>query len=96
MKRYPQWNYTEVLTALGGDNRVAELIRNDGYNSPPTPTIKGWRHRNAIPGRWAPLIILIALREGVLPSLRSLIKQAPVPGDQSNANLQADLFDPGR
>lgn len=66
------WKYSELISALGGPTAVAALLKRRGVAPPPIDTIKGWRQRGSIPGRYAPLMIEIGLEEGVLRSIKSL------------------------
>jgi hypothetical protein len=62
-----------LVIALGGtDREVAEAIRAEGFDAPPLRTIEGWRLRDSVPGRWAPLLIEIAMRRGLLKKVSHL------------------------
>lgn len=74
MLKQPKWKYLELVTAFGGDQQVADFIRSEGFDPPPLKTIAGWRMRNSVPGRWAPLLIEAAMRKGHLDQLSQLRK----------------------
>lgn len=76
MSRRPSWKYWELLTAFGGDQAVADSIRAEGFDPPALDTITGWRQRNSVPGWWAPLLIDLALRRGLLDKVSQLRKGA--------------------
>ena len=69
---FPVWNYVLLLTKLGPDRQIQGFIEAKGYRSPPNKTIAGWRQRNSIPGKWAPLLIEIALERKKLTDIDSL------------------------
>jgi hypothetical protein len=74
MPKYPAWKYLELVEAFGGERKVADLIRKEGFDPPPLKTITGWRMRNSIPGRWAPLLIEAAIEAGHLDQISQLRK----------------------
>ena len=76
MLKRPSWKYFELVTAFGGAQEVADVIQAEGFDPPPLATIIGWRQRNSVPGRWAPLLIDLALRRGLLDHVSQLRKGA--------------------
>jgi hypothetical protein len=72
MPKTPFWNYRWLVSAFGGDADVARAIRSAGFDPPPLKTIAAWRERNSVPGRWAPLLIDLAMREGLLKQISEL------------------------
>jgi hypothetical protein len=73
-RNYPVYKYRELLAAVGNDTEIQDLIEELGFEPPPVATIRGWRTRNAIPGRWLPLLVARAVTLGRLPSISALIK----------------------
>lgn len=67
-----RWKYSELISALGGPTAVAKLLKSRGLEPPPVATIKGWRQRGSIPGKYAPAVVAIGLEEGVLRSIEAL------------------------
>jgi hypothetical protein len=80
MARPPAWKYRELVTALGGDDVVASLIRAEGFEPPALKTITAWRQRNSVPGNWAPLLIDVALRKGLLDRVSQLRRKVDTRG----------------
>ena len=76
MPKRPSWKYLELVTAFGGDQQVVDIIRAEGFDPPALTTVTAWRTRNSIPSRWAPLIIDLALRRGLLDHVSQLRKGA--------------------
>lgn len=76
--RHPQnsaslrWKYKELITALGGPQGVADRLSERGIAPPPASTIRGWQTRSSVPGRYSPLLIMIAQEVGVLRDIRHL------------------------
>ena len=68
----PRWQYRELVVALGSDDEVAQLIRAAGYNPPPVKTVAGWRARNSVSAKWAPLLIDFAIKRKILPGVAAL------------------------
>jgi hypothetical protein len=68
----PYWDYDWLLRSFGGDDAVARAIRSVGYDPPPLKTIAAWRQRNSVPGKWAPLLIDLAMRKGLLNRVSQL------------------------
>ena len=64
------------MVALGSDREIADRISAMGFDPPPPKTIGGWRFRGSIPARWSPLLIQMALNEGLLKNLWALRKTA--------------------
>lgn len=54
-----QWKYRDLIDALGGPKGVAQQFACRGVRPPPIETIKGWQVRNSVPGRYAPLLIMV-------------------------------------
>jgi hypothetical protein len=71
----PCVNYLALLSFLGSDRDIEDRIRRAGFVSPPIKTIQGWRTRASVPGKWAPILISMALRDGTLKSVDSLIEK---------------------
>jgi hypothetical protein len=73
MPRRPSWKYRKLVSALGAtDNDVREVIRAEGFDPPALKTVTAWRLRNSVPGQWAPLLIDIALRKGLIKRISQL------------------------
>jgi hypothetical protein len=69
----PQWKYRELVSALGAtDNEVREIIRAEGFDPPALKTVTSWRLRNSVPATWAPLLIDVAMRRGILGEVGQL------------------------
>ena len=68
----PFWNYRWLVGAFGGDDDVARAIKSAGFDAPPLKTIAAWRQRNSVPGTWAPLLLILAMREGLLDRIEEL------------------------
>lgn len=58
-----QWMWKLLIVALGGPKAVCDHIARRGVRPPSWETVKGWQTRNSVPGRWAPLLILIGMEE---------------------------------
>lgn len=58
-----QWKWKELIIALGGPKAVCDHIARRGVRPPSWETVKGWQTRNSVPGRFAPLLILIGMEE---------------------------------
>ena len=43
------------------------------FDPPPLKTIAAWRQRNSVPGLWAPLLIDLAIRKGLLKQVSDLL-----------------------
>lgn len=71
-----EWKFRELIAALGGPGAVSQLFVAYGFEAPPVETIKGWRLRNSIPGRYLPALLIIAQERGILPKLSALYKGA--------------------
>jgi hypothetical protein len=67
-----QWKWKELIVALDGPKAVCDHIARRGVRPPSWNTVKGWQTRNSVPGRFAPLMILIGMEEKVLPSVNNL------------------------
>lgn len=74
-----QWKWRELIDALGGPKAVCDHIARRGVRPPAWNTVKGWQTRNSVPGRYAPLMILIGQEERaegatgpLLPSVNDL------------------------
>ena len=72
MPNTPFCNYRWLVSAFGGDADVAQAIRSAGFDPPPLKTIAAWRQRNSVPGTWAPLLIQLAMREGLMTRIEEL------------------------
>ena len=68
----PYWNYHWLVGAFGRVEDVAQAIRSAGFDPPPLKTIAAWRQRNSVPGLWAPLLIDLAMRKGLLKRISEL------------------------
>ena len=66
------WNYAKLLTELGSNRAVMDLIRARRLEPPPLKTVAGWRQRNSIPGKWAPLVIQIGIERGLIKDIEAL------------------------
>lgn len=58
-----QWKWRKLIVALGGPKSVCDHIARRGVRPPAWETVKGWQTRNSVPGRFAPLMILIGMEE---------------------------------
>ncbi len=74
-----QWKWRQLIVALGGPKAVCDHIARRGVRPPSWETVKGWQTRNSVPGRFAPLLILIGQEEKapgkaepILPSVNNL------------------------
>lgn len=72
--KLPEWKYSELIASFGTANQLADRLRQEGLDAPPRGTILGWRQRNAVPGRWAPLLIQLAMWDGVINGIGQLRK----------------------
>jgi hypothetical protein len=72
MPNAPFWNYHWLIGAFGDTADVARAIKAAGFDPPPLKTIAAWRQRNSVPGTWAPLLIQLAMREGLLNRIEEL------------------------
>lgn len=68
----PTWLYRDLLMFLGTAKDIQRMLRAEGYEPPPEDTIQGWRNRNSIPGKWAPVVIQLGLARGVLGKVADL------------------------
>ena len=68
----PAWKYRELVAAFGGNEAVRQMIRRKGFEPPPLKTIAGWRERNSIPSAWLPLLIDMALKQGLIHTVSQL------------------------
>jgi hypothetical protein len=73
-RNYPTYKYRELLTAVGSDREVQDLIASYGFERPSLAVIRGWRSRNSIPSRWLPLIMQKVVRDGVLTDPAALME----------------------
>lgn len=69
----PHWDYHGLIGAFGGVDAVAQAIRSARFDPPPLKTIAAWRQRNSVPGLWAPLLIDLAIRKGLLKQVSDLL-----------------------
>lgn len=60
-----KWKWRELIAALGGTAGVCEKIAVRGIAPPAQNTVKAWQLRNSVPGRWAPLLIMIGEEERI-------------------------------
>jgi hypothetical protein len=72
----PTPNYRLLLAAIGNDAEVASVLLLGGMKPPALSTIKGWRKRNTVPGKWVPVLLAWAQEHGVLSDLRKLMEPA--------------------
>jgi hypothetical protein len=77
-RNYPIYRYRELIAAVGTDSDIQELILSCGFEPPPVATIRGWRTRNSVPARWAPILITQAVTSGALKDISSLLKGSQV------------------
>jgi hypothetical protein len=70
--RQPSWKFKELIAALGDDVEVVRMIRDKGFDPPVAATIGHWRSRNSVPGKWAPLLIELAIEREILPNVSFL------------------------
>jgi hypothetical protein len=73
-RHYPDYKYREMLTAIGNDLDIQQVIMKAGFEPPTVAVIRGWRRRNSIPPRWLPLLMHKAQQKGDLSSIDNLIK----------------------
>jgi len=73
-RNYPVYKYKALIAAIGTDDEVAALIKDCGFDPPPLATIRGWRTRNSVPARWAPLLITKAMTAGRLRDTSALLQ----------------------
>jgi hypothetical protein len=71
--KYPEWKYSDLVASFGRGEDVSRMIDLAGYKPPPLKTIYGWRTRNSIPGRWVPLLIMLAQEQGLIKDIRTLL-----------------------
>ena len=72
-RNYPVYKYRSLIAAIGTDKEVAGLIKDCGFDPPPPATIRGWRTRDSVPARWAPLLITQAMTTGRLKDTAALL-----------------------
>lgn len=72
-RNYPVYKYRSLIAAIGTDGEVQDLIASCGFDPPPLATIRGWRTRNSVPARWAPLLITQAMTSGRLRDTAALL-----------------------
>lgn len=70
------WKFKELIAALGGPTAVSNLFEEYGFEPPPVETVKGWKLRNSIPGKYLPALLIIAQERGILTRLKGLYKGA--------------------
>ena len=58
-----KWKWVELIARLGGPPGLREHIAARGIKPPPPESIRGWIFRKSVPGKWAPLIIMIGMEE---------------------------------
>ena len=70
----PSWNYHWLVGAFGRVEDVAQAIRSAGVRSASaqdySPPLR--RQRDSVPGLWAPLLIDLAMRNGLLKRISEL------------------------
>jgi hypothetical protein len=71
--RLPVWKYRTLLSLVGSDDDVGDLIASWGFDRPPVATVRGWRTRNSIPGNYLPILIDHAMKSGALTSMSNLL-----------------------
>ena len=71
---YPDYKFRELLQAIGTDQEIVDGIKTYGYAPPAVSSLKGWRSRNSIPSKWLPLLMYMAMRDGVLRDVQSLMR----------------------
>lgn len=69
------WRYRELIIALGGEHEIIKKIEALGFFPPPFDTIKGWRTRGCIPGKWLPVVLKIAFDERALSGVDALFPE---------------------
>jgi hypothetical protein len=77
-RNYPIYKYRALIAAIGTDGEVQELLASCGFEAPPLATIRGWRTRNSVPARWAPLLITQAMTSGRLKDTAALLMGSQV------------------
>jgi hypothetical protein len=65
-RAYPRYDYRALLTSIGSDRDIQNLIGSYGFEKPSTSVIRGWRSRNSVPSRWLPLIVHKGMQDGWL------------------------------
>jgi hypothetical protein len=63
-----------LLRLLGSDAEIAEQIRARGLRSPPESTVRSWRQRKSVPGKWQILLLQIAIDTGKLEKFEDLAR----------------------
>lgn len=78
-RRYPEYDFRLLLTAIGTNKDVQDAIRSYGFEPPPPGSISGWRARNSIPGRWVPLLVSWAGQNGLINGAGDAINLLKAP-----------------
>lgn len=76
MDAAPRFKFRELIAALGGVQAIGPKLAECGFSPPPQETIWGWKRRDSVPGNWALALLLLAEREGVLPEISKLRRDA--------------------
>lgn len=70
----PSPNFAWLICELGGVAKLRERIFDEcGFEPPPFDTVYAWVRRNSLPGRWAVVVIALAMKAGVLGDIWSLL-----------------------
>lgn len=67
-----KWKYRSLIINLGGAGAIREAFAERGVAPPPFETIRGWQTRNSVPGKYAPLLILIGQERGKIATVSDL------------------------
>jgi hypothetical protein len=78
-RRYPEYDYRLLLKAMGSDKDIQDAITAYGFEPPPIGSIRGWRVRNSIPGRWVPLLMSWAGQQGLINDAGDAINLLKAP-----------------
>ncbi len=78
-----KWKWVDLIDRLGGPPGLQNHIGARGIKPPPQVSMRGWRMRNSVPGKWAPLIILIGMEERDEDGLPILAKVSDLWGGVS-------------
>jgi len=72
---YLDWDADAILDAAGSPAALRDLLKAHGLPVPAAETVYMWRTRGSIPGRWAPSVIYVLLKEKRVTSLGSLMRR---------------------
>jgi hypothetical protein len=62
-----------LLQLLGNDAEIADMLRDRGFNPPPREsTVRSWRQRRSISGKWQIVLLQLAIDSGKLAKFEDL------------------------